>query len=330
MDQELKGYAARNAENKMRFENNPRDNRVQQPPFMRQNVGRQNVARAYTNGKSKKKGYVGSFPYWHMTRDCRVAVAATTQRAPVENQRVVTCFGCGGQGHYKSKCPKLKNQNCGNMATNNEARRRVYALGGGDGNPDFNVVTARVPYRLAPSEMQELSTQLQELVDKGFIRPSTSPWGDLVLFVKKNDRSFRMCIDYQELNKLTVKNRYLLLRIDDLFDQLQGSSVYSKIDMRYGFHQLRVWYEDIPKTAFRTRSSHYEFQVMPFGLTNVPASKEDHKEHLKLILELLKKEELYAKFSKFKFWLPKVQFLRHMIDNEGIHVDPAKIDSIKD
>ncbi|GKB92049.1 putative reverse transcriptase domain-containing protein [Tanacetum coccineum] len=127
---------------------------------------------------------------------------------------------------------------------------------------------ARAPYRLAPSEMKELSDQLKELSDKGFIRPSSSPWGAPVLFVKKKDGSFRMCIDYQELNKLTVKNRYPLPRIDDLFDQLQGSSVYSKIDLRSGYHQLRVREEDIPKTAFRTRYGHYEFQVMPFGLTN--------------------------------------------------------------
>ncbi|GJT11847.1 putative reverse transcriptase domain-containing protein [Tanacetum coccineum] len=113
-------------------------------------------------------------------------------------------------------------------------------------------LVARAPYRLAHSEMQELSNQLQELVDRGFIQPSTSPWGALVLFIKKKDGSFRMCIDYQELNKLTVKNRYPLPRIDDLFNQLQGSSVYSKIDLRSGYHQLRVRNEDIPKTAFRT------------------------------------------------------------------------------
>nr|GEW27029.1 putative reverse transcriptase domain-containing protein [Tanacetum cinerariifolium] len=130
---------------------------------------------------------------------------------------------------------------------------------------------ARAPYRLAPSEIKELAEQLQELTDKGFIRPSSSPWGAPVLFVKKKDGSFRMCIDYMELNKLTVKNRYLLLRIDDLFDQLQGSSIYSKIDLRLGYHQLRVREEDIPKTAFRTRYCHYEFQVMPFGMTNAPA-----------------------------------------------------------
>ncbi|GKD08482.1 putative reverse transcriptase domain-containing protein [Tanacetum coccineum] len=130
---------------------------------------------------------------------------------------------------------------------------------------------ARAPYRLAPSEMKELADQLQELSEKGFIRPSSSPWGAPVLFVKKKDGTFRMCIDYRELNKLTVKNRYPLPRIDDLFDQLQGSSVYSKIDLRSGYHQLRIREEDIPITAFRTRYGHYEFQVMPFGLTNAPA-----------------------------------------------------------
>ncbi|GJV61444.1 putative reverse transcriptase domain-containing protein [Tanacetum coccineum] len=219
---------------------------------------------------------------------------------------------------------------------------------------------ARAPYRLAPSEMKELSEQLQELSDKGFIRPSSSPWGAPVLFVKKKDGSFRMCIDYRELNKLTVKNRYPLPRIDDLFDQLQGSSIYSKIDLRSGYHQLRVREQDVPKTAFRTRYGHYEFQVMPFGLTNAPAvfmdlmnrvckpyldkfvivfiddiliyskDEREHEEHLKAILELLKKEKLYAKFSKCEFWIPKVQFLGHVIDSRGIHVDPAKIESIKD
>ncbi|GJU97307.1 putative reverse transcriptase domain-containing protein [Tanacetum coccineum] len=128
-----------------------------------------------------------------------------------------------------------------------------------------------------------------------------------------------------------MKNRYPLPRIDDLFDQLQGSSVYSKIDLRSGYHQLRVQEEDIPKTAFRTRYDHYEFQVMPFDdLLIYSKNKQEHEEHLKLILELLKKEELYAKFSKCEFWIPKVQFLGHVIDSQGIHVDPAKIESIKD
>nr|GFA00971.1 putative reverse transcriptase domain-containing protein [Tanacetum cinerariifolium] len=188
---------------------------------------------------------------------------------------------------------------------------------------------ARAPYRLAHSEMQELSNQHQELADRGFIRLSTSPWGAPVLFVKKKDGSFIMCIDYRELNKLTVNNRYPLSRIDDLFDQLQGSSVYSKIDLRSGYHQLRVSNGDIPKTAFRTRYGHYKFQVMLFGLTNVPVAfmdlmnhvckpyldkfvivftddiliyshnKEENANHLRIILELLRKEKLFSKdFSK--------------------------------
>ncbi|KAJ9538250.1 hypothetical protein OSB04_030983 [Centaurea solstitialis] len=131
---------------------------------------------------------------------------------------------------------------------------------------------ARAPYRLAPSEMKEMMSQLQELLDKGFIRPSTSPWGAPVLFVKKKDGSMRMCIDYRELNKVTIKNKYPLLRIDDLFDQLQGATYFSKIDLRSGYHQLKVREEDISKTAFRTRYGHYEFLVMPFGLTNAPAA----------------------------------------------------------
>nr|GEY51176.1 hypothetical protein [Tanacetum cinerariifolium] len=178
---------------------------------------------------------------------------------------------------------------------------------------------ARAPYRLAPSEMKELSEQLQELFDKGFIRPSSSPWRAPVLFIKKKDGSFRMCIDYRELNKLTVKNCYPILRIDDLFDQLQGYIVYSKIDLRSGYHQLRVREKDVPKTAFRTRYGHYEFQ-----------DKKEHVEHLKVILELLKKEKLYSKFLKSEFWIPKVQLLGHIINSKGIHVDPAKIESIKD
>ncbi|GJU84357.1 putative reverse transcriptase domain-containing protein [Tanacetum coccineum] len=584
MDQKLKGYAVRNAENKRRLDNNYGNNRGQQPPHKRQNTGGQNVARAYVAGNNEEKKYEGTLPLCnkckfhhvgpctvrcgkcnkvgHLPRNCRVTNPTTpTQRGQIVNQRVVTCFECGAQGHYRKDCPKIKNQNRGNKARVPDASGRAYALGGGDVNPGSNTVTgtfllndhhaymlfdsgadrsfvsntfsallditpyaldvsyaveladgrtsetntvfmgctlgllghpfnidlmpielgsfdviigmdwlaknhavivcdekivripygneilivqgdkgdkekksklsiiscekvqkymekgcqlflaqvtvkenkdksdekrledvptvrdfpedlpglpptrqvefqidlvpgaapvARAPYRLAPSEMEELSTQLQELSDKGFIRPSSSPWGAPVLFVKKKDGSFRMCIDYRELNKLTVKNRYPLPRIDDLFDQLQGSSVYSKIDLRSGYHQLRVRDEDIPKTAFRTRYGHYEFQVMPFGLTNAPAvfmdlmnrvcrpyldkfvivfiddiliyskTKEEHDVHLRLILELLKKEELYAKFSKCDFWLSKVQFLGHVIDSEGIHVDPAKIESIKD
>ncbi|GJZ19224.1 putative reverse transcriptase domain-containing protein [Tanacetum coccineum] len=180
-----------------------------------------------------------------------------------------------------------------------------------------------------------------------------------VLFVKKKDRFFRMCIDYHEWNKLTVKNRYPLPRNNDLFDQLQGLSVYSKIDLRSGYHHLRIKEEHIPITAFRTRYGHFEFQVMPFGLTNAPSvfmdlmnrvckpyldkfvivliddilvyskDEEEHGKHLNIILELLKKERLYAKFSKCDFWLDLVKFLGHVIDRNGVHADPAKIKAIR-
>nr|GEU46158.1 putative reverse transcriptase domain-containing protein [Tanacetum cinerariifolium] len=408
MDQKLKGYVVKNAKNKRRLEVNQRDNRGQQPPFKMLNVGGQSMAKSYTAGNSKRRPYNGLFP---LCNKCKLHH---------EGPCTVRC------GKYnKERCPKLKDQNRGNKARNksrvSKARGKAYVLGGGDANPDSNVVkgtfllntimilyyliwvlievscrllllanhhavivcdekimripygdevlivqgdrggkgemsklsiisytktqkyikrgcliflaqvkkketvdkleekrledvptirdflkvfpedlpglpptrqvefqidlvpgaapVAPTPYRLAPSELQELSTQLQELFNKGFIRPSSLPWG--------------------------VPNRYLLLRIDDLFDQLHGSRVYSKIDLRSGYHQLRVWKEDILKTAFRTRHNHYDFQVMPFGLTNAPASKEEHAEHLKLILELLKKEELYAKFLKCILWLSR-------------------------
>ncbi|KAJ9557680.1 hypothetical protein OSB04_012294 [Centaurea solstitialis] len=217
---------------------------------------------------------------------------------------------------------------------------------------------ARAPYRLAPTEMKEMMTQLQELSEKGFIRPSSSPWGAPVLFVKKKDGSMWMCIDYRELNKVTVKNRYPLPRIDDLFDQLQGAGCFSKIDLRSGYHQVRVKEDDIPKTAFRTRYAHYEFLVMPFGLTNAPAvfmdlmnrvcrpfldksvivfiddilvySKDEaeHERHLREVLNVLRDEKLYAKFSKCEFWLHEVQFLGHVVSRDGIKVDPAKIEAM--
>ena len=214
------------------------------------------------------------------------------------------------------------------------------------------------PHRMALFELQELKVQIQELLDKGFIRPSTSPWGAPVLFAKKKDKTLRLCIDYRQLNRVTIKNRCPLSRIDDLFDQLRGARVYSKIDLRTGYHQLRVRDTDIPKTAFRTRFRHYEFTVTPFGLTNEPAafmnlmhrifqpyldqfvvvfvddiliysqSEWEHEYHLRIVLQLLRDHQLYAKFSKCEFWLTEVRFLGHVVSTSGVSVDPEKVEAV--
>ncbi|GJY77919.1 putative reverse transcriptase domain-containing protein [Tanacetum coccineum] len=187
---------------------------------------------------------------------------------------------------------------------------------------------AKSPYRLTPSEMQGLSGQLKELQDKGFIRPSSSPWGAPILFVKKKDGSFRMFIDYRELNKLTVKNCYPLPRIDDLFDQLQGSQFFSKIDLRSGYHQPRVHEDDIPKTAFKTRYGHFEFTVMTFGLTNAPAIFIDLMNRVcrpyldKFVIVFIDDILIYSKTQE-----EHVEHLRHVINGNGIHVDPSKIEA---
>ncbi|KAA0063403.1 reverse transcriptase [Cucumis melo var. makuwa] len=190
---------------------------------------------------------------------------------------------------------------------------------------------SRTPYRMAPAELKELKVQLQELLDKGFIRPSVSPWRAPVLFVKKKDGSMRICIDYRELNKVTVKNRYPLPRIDDLFDQLQGATVFSKIDLRSGYHQLRIRDSDIPKTSFRIRYRHYEFIVMSFGLTNAPAVFMDlmnrvFKDFLDTFWRLF--ELINCKFSKCEFWMKKVTFLGHVVSSEGVSVDPKKVEAV--
>ena len=203
-----------------------------------------------------------------------------------------------------------------------------------------------------------MKTQLQELLDKGFIRPSVSPWGAPILFVKKKDGTFQMCIDYRQINKVTVKNKYPLPRIEDLFDQLKGASVFSKIDLQSGYYQLRVKEDDVPKIAFRTRYGHYEFLVMPFRLTNAPTAfmdlmngvfrpylhqfvvvfiddilvyskdAQEHEHHLRTVLQTLRENQLFAKLSKCDFWLKEVSFLGHIVSVEGIRVDPVKIEAI--
>ena len=211
---------------------------------------------------------------------------------------------------------------------------------------------------MSPIKLQELRVQLQKLLDKGFIKPSTSPWGAPVLFAKKKGKTLRLCIDYRQLNRVTIKNRYPLPRIDDLFDQLRGARVYSKIDLRTGYHQLRVRETDIPKTTFRTRYRHFEFTVMPFGLTNAPAvfmnlmhrgfqpyldqfvivfvddiliysqSEWEHEHHLRIVLQLLRDHQLYTKFSKYEFWLTEVRFSGHVVSASGVSVDPEKVEVV--
>jgi hypothetical protein len=194
------------------------------------------------------------------------------------------------------------------------------------------------PYRMPPKELVELKNQLQELLDKGYIRPSSSPWGSPTLFVKKKDGSLRMCVDYRPLNAVTIKNKYPLPCIDVLFDQLAGAKVFSKIDLRSGYHQIKIRVSDVPKTAFSTRYGLYEFLVMSFGLTNAPAyfmylmnsvfmdeldkfvvvfiddiliystNEAEHAMHLCIVLQRLRDHKLYAKFSKCEFWLDSVKF----------------------
>lgn len=195
------------------------------------------------------------------------------------------------------------------------------------------------PYRMAPAEQKELAKQIDELLQLGFIRLSNSHWGAPALFVKKKDGSLRMCIDYRPLSQVTIKNKYPLPRIDDLFDLLRGARCFSKIYLRSGYHQLRARGEDIPKTVFRTQYGLYEFLVMPFRVTNAPATfmdlmnrifqpylrefvivfidsiliysstEEEHEQHLRIILQSLRDHQLYAKLSKCEFWLTQVQFL---------------------
>ena len=215
-----------------------------------------------------------------------------------------------------------------------------------------------IPHRLAPVELQELKVQIQGLLDKGFIRPRTLPWGAPILFANKKDKTLRLCVDYRQLNRVTIKNRYPLPRIDDFFDQLRRALVYSKIDLHTGYHQLRVREVDIPKTTFRTRYGNFEFTVMPFGLMNVPAAfmdlmhrvfhpyldrfvvvfvddiliysetEEDHEDHLRVILQTLRDHQLYAKFSKCEFWLTEVRFLGHVVSASGVSVDLEKVEAI--
>jgi hypothetical protein len=219
---------------------------------------------------------------------------------------------------------------------------------------------SKQPYCMPPKELAELKNQLQELLDKGYIRPSSSPWDCPALFVEKKDGSLRLWVDYRPLNAVTIKNKYPLPRIDVLFDQLARAKVFSKIDLHSGYHQIKIRSCDVPKTAFSTHYGLYEFLVMSFGLTNGPAyfmylmnsvfmmeldkfivvftndiliyskNERDHAKHLQIVLQCLRDHKLYAKFSKCEFWLNSVKFLGHTISNDGISVDPSKVQEVMD
>jgi hypothetical protein len=217
---------------------------------------------------------------------------------------------------------------------------------------------SRRSYRMPPNELVELKTQLQDLLEKGFVRPSSSPWGCPTIFIKKKDQTLRMCVDYIPLNEVSIKNEYPLPRIDILFDQFTEERVLSKIDLRSGYHQIRIRPEDIPKTAFTTRYGLFEYLVMSFVLTNAPAhftylmnsvfmpeldkfvvvfiddiliyfkNEEEHAKHLRIVLTRLREHQLYAKFSKCAFWLEEIQFLGHVLSANGIAVNPSKVKDI--
>jgi hypothetical protein len=217
---------------------------------------------------------------------------------------------------------------------------------------------AKSPYQMSSDELDELKKQLKKLLEQGFVQPSASLWGSPVLFVEKKDGTKRMCIDYRTLNSMTIKNKYTLPRIEHLLDRLKKAKFFSKVDLRSGYHQMKIREQDIPKTAFTTRYDLYEFVVVSFGLTNAPAyfmnlmkkvymeeldrfvvvfiddsliyseTMEEHEEHLRVVLERLRQQKLYAKFSKCEFWMEKVAFLGHVLSAEGIAVDPSMVESV--
>jgi hypothetical protein len=222
------------------------------------------------------------------------------------------------------------------------------------------VLISRRPYKMTPMELAELKIQLKEFLDKGYIHPSSSPWGYPALFVKKKDQSLRLCVNYRPLNTITIKNKYLLARIDILFDQLAGVKVFSMVDLCLGYQQIKILLEDVPKTAFSMRYGLYEYLVMSFGLTNAHAhfmylmnsvfmpelekvvmvflddillyskNEEEHEQHLRIILQRLHDHQLYAKFIKCAFWLKEVPLLGHIISAERIAIDSSKVQEVLD
>nr|GEY17657.1 putative reverse transcriptase domain-containing protein [Tanacetum cinerariifolium] len=305
----------------------------------------------------------------HLAKDYR-GVTRNVNRVNARNLTVRACYECGSTDHVRSAFPRLdraqgpggnhpnqvaaNNGGQGRRNQRNKARDRASCI-------KFSELGFRYKIKIANGQLVKInkSAKAKEKEQEEIVVVRDFPKGAPVLFVKKKDGSLRMCVDYRELNKLTVKNHYPLPRIDDLLDQLQGSQFFSKIDLRSRYHQLRVQEDDILKTVFSTRYGHFKFTVMPFGLTNAPAvfmnlmnmvcrpcldmfvivfiddiliyskTQKEHIKHLRLVLEPLKKEKVYAKFSKCEFWLREVQFLGHMINGNEIHVDHSKIEAVK-
>nr|GEV86523.1 reverse transcriptase domain-containing protein [Tanacetum cinerariifolium] len=356
MDKNLQGYAARSAKNKRRIERNPRDNRGQQPSFKRQNTSGQNVARNYTTGNNERKGYVVSLPYCNKCRLHHKGLC-TIRCGNFGNQQGNVCYEYGRLRHFRKDCPKMRGQDRGNQTRNkignktggNEVTAKAYTIGGGGTNPDSNVVTGMFLLNNYYASML-----FDSGVDRSFVSTTFSTFLDVA--PSTLDTSYAVELAYGRVSETNIVLRGCTIgllghpdlpgqppvrQVEFQIDLVPGAKLVARSPYRLAPAKMQelstqlVREEDIPKTAFRTRYGHYEFQVMSFGLTNAPAifmdlMNQEHEGHLKLILKLLKEEELCAKFLKCEFWLSKVKFLGHVIDSEGIYVDPAKIEAIKD